>query len=401
MHRKIKDHLSKQKKNSLYRKRCTLQSPQGPMIECNGKSFLSFCSNDYLGLANHPDIIKAFKQGAERYGVGSGASQLITGHSFPHAALEEALADFLGYLRVLVFSTGYMANIGVITSLISRHDTVFLDRLSHASLIDASLMAQGKLLRYKHLDLTDLSKKISQSNIGEKLIVTEGVFSMEGDTPPLPALHELAKTHQAWLMVDDAHGVGVLGKHGRGSIEHHNVLPDILVGTFGKAFGTFGAFVAGSDDFIEYLIQSSRSYIYTTAQPPAVAQATLASLKIVRNESWRREKLTSLIEYFKKGVKALGLNVAPSNTPIQPLIIGDAEKTLNLSKKLEQQGIMIPAIRPPTVPDGQARLRLTLSALHTEEHIDYLLEYLAALSSSSAKAEDPGNAVWIPRFRGG
>jgi 8-amino-7-oxononanoate synthase len=377
----------------LFRKRAVVDSPQGAEIVVDGTCYLSFCSNDYLGLANHPQVIAALKEGAEKYGTGSGASHLVTGHQRPHHELEEALAAFTGRPRALLFSTGYMANLGTVTALAGRGDRVYEDRLNHASLLDAGLLSGARLRRYAHNDTTALTRQLeNQSPLppgeggGEgtqtKLIVSDGVFSMDGDLAPLSQLADIARRHDAWLMVDDAHGLGVLGANGRGTLEHfglnHESEP-ILIGTLGKAFGSFGAFVAGGEDLIEYLIQRARPYIYTTALPPAVAHATLTSLRLAREESWRREHLHGLISRFRSGAEQLGANLMASNTPIQPLLAGDSQRALALSEALRARHIYVSAIRPPTVPKGTARLRVTLSAAHSEAQVDRLLAALDAV----------------------
>jgi len=344
---------------------------------------LAFCSNDYLGLANHPQVLDALRRGAERYGVGSGAAHLISGHSVAHQALEEELAAFTGRPRALLFSTGYMANLGVVSALVGRADRVFEDRLNHASLVDAGLLSRARLLRYPHRDLSALEQQLGASGNGRRLILTDGVFSMDGDLAPLPQLAALASRRGAWLMLDDAHGLGVLGPSGAGTLEHFGLGSDqvpILMGTLGKAFGTFGAFVAGSEELIETLIQQARTYIFTTAPPPAVAEATRASLALAYREDWRRARLRELVERFRAAAVELGLPVADSITPIQPLILGSAERALLWSRQLEQQGILVPAIRPPTVPEGSARLRITFSAAHTERQLERLLDVLSTLA---------------------
>ncbi|MCW9089425.1 MAG: 8-amino-7-oxononanoate synthase [Gammaproteobacteria bacterium] len=366
----------------LYRRRRTIDGPQGPLLRCDGRELLSFCSNDYLGLANHPELIAALKRGADEYGVGSGAAHLVNGHSRAHQQLEEELAAFTRRPRALLFSTGYMANLGVVSALAGVGDGVFEDRLNHASLLDAGLLSRARLSRYPHGDANTLDKKLGGSKAKEKLILTDGVFSMDGDIAPLPALALAAEKHDAWLMVDDAHGLGVLGHNGGGSLEHFGLgieeVP-ILMGTLGKGLGSFGAFVAGGDHLIEYLINTARPYIYTTATPPAVAEATRASLRLVQSEGWRREKLQALIRRFRDGAGQLGLRLMDSPTPIQPLLIGDAAEALRLSEALLAQGILISAIRPPTVPEGTARLRITLSAAHSEAQVDRLLDALGAV----------------------
>ena len=363
----------------LYRRRRTIDGPQGPVLLCDGRELLNFCSNDYLGLANHPAIITALQKGADEYGVGSGAAHLVNGHSRAHHQLEEELAAFTGRPRALLFSTGYMANLGVVSALAGAGDAVFEDRLNHSSLLDAGLLSRARLSRYPHADASALEAKLSDSKADGRLVLTDGVFSMDGDIAPLPELASAAKRRDAWLMVDDAHGMGVLGQHGAGSLEHFGLGLDevpILMGTLGKGFGTFGAFVAGSEELIEYLINTARPYIYTTATPPAIAEATRVSLRLVQNEGWRREKLQSLVARFRRGADQLGLQMMDSPTPIQPLLVGDAAEALRLSEALLERGIMISAIRPPTVPEGTARLRITLSAAHSDEQIDQLLSVL-------------------------
>ncbi|MCG6887424.1 MAG: 8-amino-7-oxononanoate synthase [Proteobacteria bacterium] len=376
----LQQNLAQRHAANLYRQRQVLDSPQGVVVEVDGRRYVNFSSNDYLGLANHPEVVRAFRAGAAQWGVGSGAAHLVTGHQAPHHALEEELAEFTGRSRALLFSTGYMANLGVVSALLGRGDTVYEDRLNHASLVDAGLLSRARLRRYRHTDATQLNEQLAQVCGGNKLIVTDGVFSMDGDLAPLPKLAHLALQHGAWLMVDDAHGLGVLDKKGRGSLAHYQLnstqVP-VLMGTLGKAFGTFGAFVAGSEELIETLIQQARSYIYTTALPPAVAEATRTSLRLVQAESWRREKLLSLVTRFRTGAAQLGHNLPVSETPIQPLLLGDAANALQVSQRLREAGILISAIRPPTVPEGSARLRITFCAEHTEEQVDGLLDALA------------------------
>ncbi|MGZ8187980.1 MAG: 8-amino-7-oxononanoate synthase [Methylosarcina sp.] len=360
----------------LYRSRRIASSPQGVVLTIDGRTLLNFCSNDYLGLANHPSVVAAFKRGADRYGIGSGSAHLLCGHSSAHHALEEELAEFTGRARSLLFSTGYMANMGIISALAERGDTVLEDRLNHASLLDGGLLSAAQFKRYRHVDLAHLEANLAESS-GRKLIVTDGVFSMDGDLAPMDQLSLLAQQQNAWLMVDDAHGLGVIGKRGGGILEHYSLNQNdvpILMGTLGKALGTFGAFVAGSHELIETLIQKARTYIYTTALPPAIAEATRASLKIVAADLWRRDKLASLVQHFSQGAKQLGLSLLPSASAIQPVIIGDSQQTMSISKALLEQGFLVGAIRPPTVPTGSARLRITFSALHEEHHIDRLLD---------------------------
>ena len=376
---KLKLELDARKAEHLYRSRKVLESPQSVDSIINGKKALSFCSNDYLGLANHPDVITAFKKAADQYGVGSGSAHLVSGHSAEHHALEEELAAFMGCERTLLFSTGYMANLGIVSALCDRHSEIYEDKLNHASLLDAALLSRAKRFRFPHLDINSLEQRLIDSSSTNKYIISDGVFSMDGDLARLKQMVILSEKNNATLMIDDAHGIGVLGKKGKGIVEHFSLddkqVP-ILVGTLGKAFGTAGAFVAGSEELIETLIQKSRSYIFTTAMPAAVAAATRKSLQLLEKENWRRDKLQTLIGQFRKGASELGLELLDSITPIQPIIIGSSEKALTLSEKLLEKNILISAIRPPTVAEGTARLRVTFSAMHTEKHVDNLLTVL-------------------------
>lgn len=370
--------LTERRQQQRYRQRLEQQAPAGREAVVSGERLINFCGNDYLGLANHPQVVEAFKKAADEFGVGSGASHLVCGHSHYHHALEEQLAEFCGRPRALLFSTGYMANLGVIQALVGKGDAVFEDRLNHASLIDGGLASGARFRRYQHADVSSLASQLADSDAHRKLVVTDGVFSMDGDVAPLAKLADVCEQHQAWLMVDDAHGFGVLGEQGGGCVAEQGMQTrvPVLVGTLGKAFGTFGAFVAGSDELIETLIQFARPYIYTTALPPAVAAATLASLELVQKENWRREKLQSLIARFRQGAAQRGFQLMDSATPIQPLLIGEDGAAVALSQHLRECGFLISAIRPPTVPEGTARLRITLSAAHELEDIDRLIEAL-------------------------
>lgn len=372
--------LAERRAAHLFRQRPLLQSPQRPEVEVDGRPMLAFCSNDYLGLASHPEVIRAMRDGAERWGAGGGSSHLVIGHSQPHHQLEEALAEFTGRPRALLFSTGYMANLAAVTALVGQGDTVLEDRLNHASLLDAGLLSGARFSRYLHNDARSLASRLDKAT-GNTLVVTDGVFSMDGDLADLPALSAAARQRGAWLMVDDAHGFGALGASGGGIVEHFGLGLDevpVLVGTLGKAFGTAGAFVAGSEALIETLIQFARPYIYTTSQPPAVACATLKSLELLRSEGWRREHLNRLVARFRQGAAQIGLELMASFTPIQPIMVGSSERALALSAALRERGLLVGAIRPPTVPAGSARLRVTLSASHSEAQLDRLLEGLAA-----------------------
>ncbi len=376
----LSEQLAQLNQQNLYRSRKQLSTPQGVEVVLDGKQLINFSSNDYLGLANHPEVVSSFRSAAESYGVGSGSAHLICGHTSSHHALEEELAYFTGRDRVLLFSTGYMANLGVLSALLGRTDQVLEDRLNHASLLDGGLLSGARFKRYQHNDLDDLQSKI-KANIKRNLIVSDGVFSMDGDLALVPGLSALAKKNNAWLMVDDAHGFGVLGKTGAGLIEHYGLSQDdvpVLVGTLGKAFGTFGAFVAGSELLIETLIQRARSYIYTTAMPAAIAEATRCSLKILMADEWRREKLIKLHDRFRVGANQLAISVMQSSSAIQPILIGNSEKAVAISHDLQKQGFLLTAIRPPTVPVNQARLRITFTADHQDAHVDALLEALEA-----------------------
>jgi 8-amino-7-oxononanoate synthase len=371
--------LAERRTANLYRQRPLLESPQGPLVQVDGRQLLAFCSNDYLGLANHPQVIEAWRAGAQKWGVGGGASHLVIGHSTPHHELEEALAEFTGRPRALLFSTGYMANLGAVTALVGQGDTVLEDRLNHASLLDAGLLSGARFSRYLHNDAVSLANRLRKV-MGNTLVVTDGVFSMDGNLADLPALCAEARRANAWVMVDDAHGFGPLGATGGGIVEHFGLGVDdvqVLVGTLGKAFGTAGAFVAGSEELIETLVQFARPYIYTTSQPPALACATLKSLELLRSEHWRREHLNALIQRFREGAQAIGLELMDSATPIQPILIGDSGRAMQLSQMLRERGLLVTAIRPPTVPAGSARLRVTLSAAHSLEQLELLLEALA------------------------
>jgi 8-amino-7-oxononanoate synthase len=379
--------LDERRAAHLYRTRRTVETPAGVDVVTGGRRLLNFCGNDYLGLAGHPEVVAAFHRGLDEYGAGSGASHLVTGHTRAHHELEEALAEFTGRPRALLFSTGWMANTGTIAALVGAGDAVFEDRLNHASLLDGGLACSARFRRYRHAEAAHCAELLAQGEARRKLVVTDGVFSMDGDVAPLRALAETCTGHDAWLMVDDAHGFGVLGRGGRGSVAAAGLSTrevPVLVGTLGKAFGTFGAFVAGSEVLIESLIQQARSYIYTTAMPPAVAVATLASLRLLEQDEWRRERLAAHVTRFRTVATQLGYALMPSTTPIQPLLVGDSERALAFSAALQQRGVLATAIRPPTVPDGSARLRITFSAAHEDCHVDALLQALEALAPDFA-----------------
>jgi 8-amino-7-oxononanoate synthase len=381
--------LETRRAQGLYRSREIIDGPQGVNVHIDGRPYLSFCSNDYLGLANHPEVVAAFHRGLDEYGSGSGAAHLVTGHLRAHHALEEELADFVQRPRALLFSTGYMANLGAIQALLGRGDRVFEDATNHASLLDGARLAGARLLRYRHNDIDDLEARLSAAPAGEYLVATDGVFSMDGDIAPLPELAAIAQRCGAWFMVDEAHGLGVIGPQGRGSAAAAGLdaaqVP-VQVGTLGKAFGTFGAFVAGSEELVETLVQRARPWIYTTAPPPALAEATRAALRQVIGDEWRRTHLRELVQRFRHGAAQLGLRLYDSHTPIQPLIVGEADAAMRISGALRERGILITAIRPPTVAAGTARLRITFSAAHTEAQVDRLLGALEKVVAAQAGA---------------
>lgn len=371
--------LDARREAGLNRTRRLVRGPQQPSLVADDTSLLAFCSNDYLGLASHPEVCTALTAAVADVGVGGAASHLICGHHDYHHQLEQRLADLTGRTAALFFSTGYMANLGVISALVGRGDTVFSDRLNHASIIDGCLLSRARIQRYPHNDMAGLADRLAATS-GHKLVVTDGVFSMDGDMAPLRELAALCREHDALLLVDDAHGLGVLGERGAGSLEHLGLSEQevpLLIGTLGKAVGTSGAFVAGPQLLIDYLVQKARTYIYTTAMPPAVAKATCAALDLVEQGQARRRHLAHLIRRFREESQALGYQLMPSATPIQPIMVGDNWTALELSRQLEDRGLLVTAIRPPTVPEGQARLRVTLSAAHTDADLDRLLTALA------------------------
>ncbi len=383
----LDDKLAALDSERLRRRRRIVDSPCGTRLTVDGHELLAFCSNDYLGLASDPQIIEAMCDGALKWGAGSGAAHAVSGHLQPHQQLEEALAAFVGLPRALVFSTGYMANLGIVPALVGRGDAVFADRLNHASLIDAALASGAEHKRYAHKDLAALEKLLQQSSAEgktrHKLILTDAVFSMDGDIAPLPGLFALAERYDAWLVIDDAHGFGVLGREGRGSLSHFSLQPSpriVYMGTLGKAAGVAGAFVAGADSVIEWLQQRSRTAIFTTAHPPAVSCALLKSLELIAAGAARRLQLQALIAQLQHELAPLaarrGWQLDASPTPIQPLVVGSNQSALDLSAALEAQGIWVPAIRPPTVPQGSARLRICLSAAHSEDDVSTLITAL-------------------------
>ncbi|MFK7795222.1 MAG: 8-amino-7-oxononanoate synthase [Gammaproteobacteria bacterium] len=383
----ISQKLTELKQQGAYRQRRQLGSPQDIKVIIDGKQFLSFCSNDYLGLANDPRVCQAAKDAISHYGVGTGASQLISGYSTLHASLEEQLSEFLGYQRCVLFSSGYLANLGVISALSSRHSLILQDRLNHASLIDAAKNASGDLKRYHHRDTNQAQDIVNDSQSDSHLIVSDGVFSMEGSIAPIDQLHQLKRDSNDKLIIDDAHGIGVLGLNGRGSLEHLGVdtsKVDVLIGTFGKAFGGSGAFVLSDNNTIDFLIQKARTLIYTTAPPAALAAAATQSLNIIINEPERRQKLLNNIQYFRHAIAQTNLQLLESITAIQTIIIGENKLALNFSSQLERRGLLVLAIRPPTVPKNTARLRITLSSEHTLQQIDQLANALTEVKNSIA-----------------
>lgn len=383
----LQPELAARREAGLWRSPKTIEAYRGTEVLIDGRWVTAFASNDYLGFAQDRDSGAALSAAALSWGSGSGAAHLISGHSKAHQQLEDELAAFLGYPRALLFSTGYMANLAVHTALLGKDDRAIQDRLNHASLIDAAQLSGATLLRYQHADPQSLERQLQRSAATAEsriLVSTDGVFSMDGDIAPLPALADECRCGAAWLMVDEAHALGVIGPQGRGSVAQFDLSVErvpIVMGTLGKALGSFGAFVAGSEALIETLIQNARSYIYTTATPPALAEATRTNLKRAAGEEGeqRREQLQDNIAQFRQGATQLGLQMMPSTTAIQPVVVGEAKAASALSAKLLGAGFWVPAIRPPTVPEASARLRISLSALHTQEQIERLL---AALGSS-------------------
>ena len=368
----------------LERRRRTVESADGPHLTVEGRRYLAFCSNDYLGLAHHPALIEAACRGAERYGVGAGASALISGHTEAHEALEARLARFVRLPRALHFGAGYLANLGLVAALAGRGGTVFSDELNHACLVDGARLSRAEVQVYPHLDVAALGRLLESCTTAEKLVATDAVFSMDGDLAPLPELLELCERHDAWLVVDDAHGFGVLGERGRGALSQFGIAsPRIAyMGTLGKAAGVHGAFVAGDEALIEWLVQRARTYVFTTASPPLLACALMASLELIEQEESRRNHLRALVGRLRQRLEDLPWRLRASDTPIQPLIVGDNRAALDLAEGLRSRGIWVPAIRPPTVPAGTARLRIALSAAHSVEHVDELAAALHELAKS-------------------
>jgi 8-amino-7-oxononanoate synthase len=386
--RLLADRLGEIQRAGLVRRRLVRESPQGAHIVVDGREYLAFCSNDYLGLANHPRIVEAAVDAALRYGIGECASHLLSGHSALHERLEEKLARFVGAPRALLFSSGYHANIGALTALAGPGDAIYSDALNHASLIDGARLSRAKVVRYPHADVEFLSRALSDSDDKAKLVVTDGVFSMDGDIAPIPALLDSCERHDALLLVDDAHGFGILGPQGRGSPAYFGLSSPriVYIGTLGKAAGVSGAFVAGATEVIETVLQRARTYAYTTAAPAMLAAAVEASLELVREGEWRRERLRTLAGTLKGELRGAGLALAVSGTPIQPLVLGANDAAVRASAALREHGILVPAIRPPTVPEGTARLRISLSAAHDEQDVSRLAAALREVCRSGATA---------------
>jgi 8-amino-7-oxononanoate synthase len=382
--RSLADTLSQLEAAQLRRRRITVDAfaSAGDRVRLlvEGRELIDFSSNDYLGLARHPALAQAMAECARRAGAGSAASHLVSGHGREHQQLEEELAAFTHRERALLFTSGYAANLAVMTSLAGRGERAVLDRLCHASLIDGARLSGATLKRYAHADAAAARQMLGAGGEEAALVATDGVFSMDGDVAPLPQLAQAAQAAQAWLVVDDAHGLGVLGARGGGTLEHCGLdasAAPVLVGTLGKAFGSFGAFVAGDQALVEFLIQKARSYIYTTALPQPVAAATRAALALVRGEGWRRERVAELTARFRARALAAGIPLMPSATPIQPVLLGSAAAAVAAQEHLQAAGFLVIAIRPPTVPAGSARLRVTLSAAHTDAQVDALVDELA------------------------
>jgi 8-amino-7-oxononanoate synthase len=369
----------------LERHRRVLHGKHAVEIRADGISLVNFSGNDYLGLAAHPELVTALTQAADSHGVGSGASALVSGYRSEHQLLEKELAEFLQREKVLLFSSGYLANLAVATSLAGKGDVIIQDRLCHASLIDAARLTDARLSRYAHADMAALERRLADSCEGKKLVVSDGIFSMDGDTAPLQEMADLCREHRAWLVVDDAHGIGVCGPGGRGSVAAAGLdqqqVP-VLTGTLGKAFGCSGAFIAGSESLINHLVNEARSYIYTTAMPPALAAAARAALHRVIADDWRREQLQNLIRHFRQAAVSRGLVLMDSDSPIQPMIIGGSQAALDVAGSLQQKGFLVVAMRPPTVREGTSRLRITLTAAHRVEQLDALLDAIASVTAN-------------------
>ena len=364
------------------RARRIIDGPQDASMLVDGKRVMAYASNDYLGLANHPKVVEAAMRALKRYGLGAAASHMVSGHMRAHHELEEKLGDYIGLPKALLFSSGYMANLGILTALAGRGDTIFADKLNHACLNDGALLSRANFKRYPHCNLVKLEAMLTESKgAGRKLIVTDAVFSMDGDIAPLPELLKLAETYDAMLVIDDAHGFGVLGYRGKGSLEHFNLKSDRIVymATLGKAAGGYGAFVAGCEDIVEWILQSARTYIFTTATPPAIAAAMQASLEVMQEDRERLKHLRTLIDFFGDSLKLQYTKLSFSQTAIQPIMIGDNTTTLAFAEALRDRHMFVPAIRPPTVPPGTSRLRVSLNAAHTADDVFDLITAITDL----------------------
>lgn len=379
---RLRKKVKVRKKKKLYRTRVVRQRL------LDKPDSLLFSGNDYLGLATHPKVVTAFAGAARQYGIGSTASPLLVGYHEPHYELENTLAEFLGFPKVLLFSCGYMANIGVISALCNRHDTVYSDRIAHASMLDAVKLSGAKLTRYPHVDMVRLETLLSKE-VGSAFIVSEGVFGMDGEVAPVPVLSHLAREYDKPLLIDDAHGFGILGKGGRGVLSHFNLQTtsvDAYLATFGKAFGAYGAFVAGSEEMIDAMVQLARSYMFSTALPPAISASVCAGLQVLALEPERHAELAKRVSYFTECAKQLDLPVLPSRTPIQVFMVGDAHEAELLGNELKARGLMVSVIRPPTVPEGTSRLRISLNVSHTNADLDRLLSALVDLTVTCKSA---------------
>jgi 8-amino-7-oxononanoate synthase len=390
-HTRLRRRLEQLERDDLLRRRRVVDGPRGARLNLDGRSVLSFCSNDYLGLASHPDLVAAAQRALAESGIGAGASALISGHAAEHERLERCLADFVGLPRALYFSTGYMANLGIVAAMAGRGDTVFSDELNHASLVDAARLSRAEVEVVPHADLDALDARLARCASPVKLVASDTVFSMDGRVAPVRGLLELCERHDAWLLLDDAHGFGVLGDGGRGALSHFGVRSPrvIYMATLGKAAGVFGAFAAADATVIEWLVQRARSYVFTTGSPPALAAALVESVRLIGRDAWRRERLREHVARLRAGLRALPWTLAPSDTPIQPLIVGSNRLAVELMDSLLEAGLWVPAIRPPTVPAGTARLRISLSAAHESDDVDRLVEALRTL----AARRHPGEAL--------
>ncbi len=383
----LQSQLALRQEQQLYRNRYTLESPQGVEVRVNGKSYLNFCSNDYLGLANHPEIVATVQNKVSELGFGGGASHLVCGHHDSHHQLEEVFAELTGRDSAVLFSTGFMANMGIIQALCDKQDAVIEDKWNHASLIDGGLISGAKFSRYLHNDMNSLQARLEKTQARRKLVCADGVFSMDGDIAPVAQMAQITRDHDGLLLIDDAHGFGCLGENGLGVCEQAGVTQDdvpLLMCTLGKALGSFGALVAGPKVLMDYLVQYARPYIYTTSMPPVVAEATMKSLSLLTDEAWRREKLADNIQCFVSLAKDAGLPLMISETAIQPLLVEDEGLALECQGALQESGYWISAIRTPTVPKGKARLRITLTAEHTQAHIEQLVQQLSEILSRLA-----------------